>query len=310
MLTVLLATRNGEKTLPAVLDAYRQLHGPDSGWKLVVIDNGSTDRTKDIVESFLDLLPLTYKFESAPGKNAALNAGLECVEGDLVVFTDDDAFPRPDWLINLRAGADAQQSYSVFGGVILPRWEVPPPAWVAWVDQSPTFALTDPALKEGPVPASIFGPNMAIRTALFDSGVRFDVSIGPSGKNYAMGSESELIQRLLRQGHKAWHISSAIVEHFIRDFQMEKSWILERAIRFGRGQYRISQAEELPLKTHYWLGVPRFLVRGILQQIILLGRAGLTFDEEKFFCERWEFNFQMGKIIEARILHNTTRVPL
>ena len=303
MLTVLFATRNGAKTLPTVLNAYTQLEWPDSGWKLVIIDNGSTDNTKEVIQNFRGLLPLTYEYEGVLGKNAALNTGLKFVEGDLVVLTDDDVYPRPDWLVTLRTSADAQQRYSIFGGVILPRWEVPPPHWIAWTRQSAMFAITNPAFREGPVTDGIFGPNMAIRTAVFEDGIRFDVLIGPRGPAYAMGSETELIQRLLRQGHNAWHIQGAVVEHFIRDYQLKKPWVLSRAIRLGRGEYRLSQSDGFPAGVQYWMGVPRFLFRAIVERGILLVLAWISLNEKRRFCARWEFNYQLGKIIEARILN-------
>src|SRR5882724_9338189 len=114
MLTVLIATRNGVRTLPRVLEAYTCLQPPTGGWKLVVIDNGSTDQTRDIVLSFLDRLPLEYLFEERSGKNIALNTGLAKLEGDLAVFTDDDAIPSPDWLVSYRAAADTHTACSLF----------------------------------------------------------------------------------------------------------------------------------------------------------------------------------------------------
>ena len=109
MLTVLIATRNGAHTLPRALSALAQLDSPAGGWKLVVVDNGSTDETKEIIQSFTGRLPITYVFEAAPGKNAALNAGLNKIEGDLVVFTDDDTLPHADWLVEMRQAADCHE---------------------------------------------------------------------------------------------------------------------------------------------------------------------------------------------------------
>src|SRR5712664_4657115 len=175
MLTVLLATRNRAAILREVMEAYCHLHVPASGWKLVVVDNASTDQTQEVLASFIGRLPLHSIHEPRLGKNFALNAGLSCVEGDLVVLTDDDAFPNPDWLAQLRTAADAQPAFTMFGGVVLPRWEVPPPAWVRWVDAGPVYTISDPALQEGPIEAHLlFGPDMAVRASAFQSGTRFD----------------------------------------------------------------------------------------------------------------------------------------
>src|SRR5688572_29690523 len=98
MLTTLIATYNGARTLPEVLKAYCALQPTDGRWKLVVVDNGSTDRTSEIIAAYRQHLPLTYLIEPKQGKNAALNTGLTCRAGDLLVLTDDDVLPRSDWL--------------------------------------------------------------------------------------------------------------------------------------------------------------------------------------------------------------------
>ena len=51
--------------------------------------------------------------EPEAGKNIALNAGLAFVSGDLVVLTDDDAIPRPDWLVRLRQAADSNPTFGI-----------------------------------------------------------------------------------------------------------------------------------------------------------------------------------------------------
>jgi glycosyltransferase involved in cell wall biosynthesis len=307
MLTVLLATRNGRRTLPGVLEAYSRVEAPQGGFRLVIVDNASTDGTPDLLAPFLGRLPLTLLSETTPGKNVALNRGLSAVEGDLVVFTDDDAFPRPDLLVRLRAAADAHPEFSIFGGVVVPRWEQPPPEWLRWVPQGPVFTLTPPTMVEGPAkPSDVFGPNMAIRAAVFATGHRFDAAIGPRGTAYAMGSEAEFLRRLMRQGHAAWHVTGAVVEHFIRASQMDAAWIRGRAVRFGRGQFRLAQPEAAePLVS--WLGVPRYLFRGLGEQALRMLGACLRRDAQGLFLARWEFNRLWGAAVEARIMRNETK---
>ena len=300
MLTVLLATRNRAQILSEVLEAYCRLQAPASGWKLVVVDNGSTDESPEVVARFAARLSLASIREPKSGKNAALNAGIQLAEGDLVVLTDDDAFPAVDWLVQLRNAADEQPAYAIFGGVVTPRWEISPPAWIRWVDAGPVFTVTDPSLREGPIePHHVFGPNMAVRTAVFQAGTKFDTGIGPSGKSYAMGSETELVLRLASQGCKAWHVQKAVVEHYIRKEQLQKSWVRGRGIRFGRGQYRLYGSER-NANAIKWNGVPLHLVRRALKQAVL-GLAPF-FGREAQFRALWRRNVFLGEIREARKL--------
>lgn len=303
MLTVIFATLNGAGRLPEVFASYGRLAPPQGGWKLVVVDNDSKDGTGALVESWRDRLPLVSLTESAPGKNAALNTGLAHLEGDLAVFTDDDVFPHPDWLVQLRAAADANTGHTIFGGRVLPRWEVPPPQWVVrWVPPGPVFTLTDTSLRGGPTGAhTVFGPNMAIRAEVFASGARFATSIGPQGRDYAMGSETELVRRLLRRGHEAWHVPEAVVEHFIRKTQMTQQWVLGRAARFGRGQFRLTYADA-PLAARALRGVPLFLYRQLMGEMAAVLKAECRFDAEAAFRARWELNYIRGQMREARVI--------
>ena len=303
MLTVLIATYNGMHTLPKQLDAFCQLRVPIGDWKLVIVDNGSTDSTRQIIHSFTDRLPLTYMFEPSRGKNAALNTGLASAEGDLVVFTDDDTVPRPDWLLEMRRAVDSNPSFSVFGGTVIPHWEVPPEDWIAtWVQLVPVFSITDPSWKEGPISSGyVFGNNMAIRAEVLKAGYRFNVEIGPRGRNYAMGSETELTMRLAKAGFMAWHCKQVVVEHLIRKFQLSQAWILRRATRFGRGKYRLTIQYENVNRKKY-LGVPRYLIRELMKKSLDVGRAKLHGDPAIVFEKRWIFNYLLGQAIEARLI--------
>lgn len=300
MLTVFFATHNRSQILPKVFESFTHLQSPPGGWKLVVIDNGSTDATREVLASHPQGLPLTCLFESTPGKNAALNTGLAHLEGDLAVFTDDDIFPRPDWLIRLRTAADADPQYSMFGGSVVPHWQSPPPDWLEWVPRGPAFALTEAAWPDGPTdPLNLFGPNIAIRSSIFADGTRFDVSIGPRGANYAMGSETELILRLAAQGQKAWHVKEAVVEHMVSDFQMRKPWVFGRALRYGRGSFRRAKAQN-PAIYPYYFGVPLRLWIKLVKPCLKMAAAQISRNRKRSFSARWEFNYLLGHVVEAK----------
>jgi L-malate glycosyltransferase len=117
MLTVVLATFNGAKTLPKVLEAYGRLIAPTGGWKVIVVDNESTDGTRNVIEGSSATLPLEYRYEARRGKNAALNSAIAGICGDLVVFTDDDVVPEPNWLVEVRKSVDANQGGSMISQI-------------------------------------------------------------------------------------------------------------------------------------------------------------------------------------------------
>lgn len=305
MLTVLMATHNGAGTLPRVLNAYTKLDPPRGGWNLIVVNNGSTDETQTILDSFQSRLPLRCIQEPKLGKNNALNTGLLNVTGNLIVMTDDDAIPKPDWLKQFRDAADAHSSFSVFGGVIVPNWEDPPETWI--LPFCYILTITDPSWQEGPIQATrIYGPNMAVRSEVIQAGHRFDPSLGPTGSRYQMGDETDFLQRVCKAGFRPWHCQLAIVEHIIRKNQMVQSWMLRRAKASGRAEYRreYMECEEHQRPTPTLLfGIPRYIIREIMEQAVRVGVASVSRNSDRTFKERWRLHFLVGRALGGRDLH-------
>ncbi len=301
MLTVLMASHNGAATLPAVLDAYCRLSAPAGGWRLLLVDNDSDDATAALAAGYAGRLPLRLLHEARRGKNAALNTGLAAAlaePGDgaeLLVFSDDDATPRPDWLLRLSEAAAAQPGFAVFGGAIVADWGAAPPDWVLRrVPLGLTYGLTAPGRAAGPVcPGLVWGANMAVRRAVFEAGHRFDEAVGPNGASYAMGSETELTRRLHAAGRRSWFVPAAVVAHHIRPAQLGVADILRRAWRFGRGKFR----QDAPGVFPELLGLPRWMYkRALLEALGWLRARG---DAGRRFGHRWELAFLAGYAREA-----------
>lgn len=303
MLTVILSTYNRGHLLAKTLDSFSQLEPPKNGWKLIVIDNRSHDDTRKVVLSFQDQLPLTYIYESKPGKSAALNRGLSDREGDLIILTDDDVLAHKDWLLNLEAAADANPGYHLFGGRIIPRWEIEPEAWLTeTVSIQGNFALTDPSWLDGPIKASlIFGPNMACRSEVFDKGFLFDERIATDGTtSFPMGDETDLLVRAERAGFKAWFVKDAVIEHTIPASNIKPKWLIRRAFRQGRGWVCVFQQtgiENAPIL----FGCPRFLWRSLAEDGLAVLHAYLLLNKRKILKARCALNYRCGQIYQHRV---------
>lgn len=270
MLTVVIATYNGAATLDRVLSGYARATIPPGGWQLILIDNGSTDESPNIIHRYSDKLPLVYLLENRRGKNKALNYAISKFSGELIVFSDDDAIPAPDFLVQWAETPSRHPGYAMFGGAIRPAWSATPPAWIddpnLRVDVA--YAITPPDQPEGPVePERIWGPNMAVRREVFELGHRFDEKVGPQGKAYAMGSETSFTIRLAQNGYRGWFLPNIIVEHIIRENQLCRSWVRRRAVNFGRGRFRQHQLLD-QADRNLWLGLPRWRLRQLVGDLV------------------------------------------
>lgn len=311
MLTVIVATYNGGSALAQMLDALCALEEPVGGWRLILVDNESTDESFELLKRYRERLPLRILQHPVRGKNKALNAALPYLEGDLVVFTDDDVLPRPDWLVRLRGAADSNPGYAVFGGAIIPRWEAQPDAWLLEVvDQGVAYTLTDPLLEEGSISgALVWGPNMAVRSFLFrEQGHRFAEEIGPRPGAYAMGGETEFNLRMEEHGHRSYFVPSAIVEHMIPEAHLRWDWLMGRARRFGRGYCRRWKLVERHSGPS-WRGVPRYFYGDLTRAWVRRLKARYRGDIKATFRASWELNERRGMIAQARDEARRARVP-
>lgn len=77
-------------------------------WELVVVDNGSTDDTVEVVQSFRDRLPaLRLVSEPVKGKSMALNHGVAASNGQVLVFLDQDDEVAPGYLAAMGEALEA-----------------------------------------------------------------------------------------------------------------------------------------------------------------------------------------------------------
>ena len=238
MLTVMFSTHNGQSVLPRMLESLCRARPPVGGWRVIAVDNASTDASAEILRSFVARLPLTVLSEPLPGKNRALNRALKQAEGDLYVFCDDDVVVAEDWLEQWRDTADARQGFDLFVGATRPLWPGAPPAMPLDDQQVAIIFGVNGHMSEGPCsPMCVLGTNMALRAAVFAGGLRFNETIGPDGSGrYAMGSETELGKRLGEAGVRCWFSEGPKVEHIVRPRQLQPLSMAQRGYRWGRGQ--------------------------------------------------------------------------
>lgn len=253
--SVLLATRNRAALLRDTLARFAELDTAGVEWEVIAIDNGSGDETAHVLAEAAARLPLTALHEPRAGKNVALNRGLGLARGELLLFTDDDVLASRGWLkAHVRAARDWPAA-SIFAGRI--QLHFPPDTPERLERHAPVRSLLcefDLPGPEAPIRELPLGANFSVRARAM-RGIRLDDGIGPQeGRNYAMGSETELLKRLREQGHSIVYVPDAAIEHVVQPSQIETSWLLGRSYRLGRGLARMGFVHNQPSRPVF--GVP------------------------------------------------------
>lgn len=297
-LSIVIATHNGQGVLGRVLEGYEKIQNGDDNWKLIIVDNASTDDTAKIIHEFSNRLPIKYIFVPDPGKNGALNAGLREIEGSIIILSDDDAIPQPGFLNAWRDAFERLPQFDIFGGAIHLEFDAPAPGWLLRRELKfeELYAIRKNVI-EGPIhPLKIYGPNMAVRRKVFDEGLTFNSSIGPNSADakYAMGSENDFCTRAAEKGYTTGFTPQPLVFHIVRPHQMTREYWANRAYKLGRGAAKQQwDSGKLVLKD-------RPPLVELAAQLVRLTRRSIqyltTFVPGNYlnFMARWEFGFGCG----------------
>ncbi len=100
--SVIIPVLNGANTIANTLWALVSQAGGPAQTEIIVVDNGSTDNTREVVSQF-DVRLLD---ETTRGPSAARNRGLHAATGDVILYTDADTLPTRRWLAELMAAFD------------------------------------------------------------------------------------------------------------------------------------------------------------------------------------------------------------
>ena len=95
--SVIVPVRDGESTIADCIDAILAAEYPSDCREVLVVDNGSTDRTTSLIKA----RPVTYLSEPEPGVSNARNRGIAESTGDILAFVDADCLVEPQWLTEL-----------------------------------------------------------------------------------------------------------------------------------------------------------------------------------------------------------------
>lgn len=238
--SVVVCTYNRCDSLFAVLGNIAVQIMPESvTWEVVVVDNNSTDKTREAVGQVARRWPgrFRYIFEERQGLSIARNRGISEARGTVIAFTDDDVKINPDWLHNLTSSLHIG-SWAGAGGRIIPVWPKSLPGWMS-VDDHRTMGVFV-QFDAGPDPKELsrppYGANMAFLRTAFEKYGGFRTDLGRSGNNLLSSEDTEYGDRLLAAGERLRYEPHAIVFHPAPENHMTRHFVLRWWFWFGYGE--------------------------------------------------------------------------
>ena len=105
-MTIVIPAFNEEQHLARTLTHAMEVAYPADKLQVITVDDGSTDRTLEVMHQVQTRYPelIVVEFEENKGKRLAMAAGVNMATGDIVVFTDSDSFLDPQAIRNIVDG--------------------------------------------------------------------------------------------------------------------------------------------------------------------------------------------------------------
>jgi GT2 family glycosyltransferase len=250
--------------------------------EIVVVDNGSSDQTRDVVGKHSEgKIQVKYVSEPTPGLCRARNAGTTASDGELIFFADDDIVPQPDWISHLAAPLVSNRFDGVVGRIQLGE-ELSRP----WLTRQHKVSL---AVYEFPeyAPLQLVGANMGFRREVLQKIPQFDAELDAGALGYA--GDTLFSWQMTEAGYQLKYVPEATVIHHPDQSRLVRSSWLSSGRKHGSSMayllhHWFHEAIPSPRLLYYYFGL-KLRLRRMLQPQGLFESEGAAPWEMSYICE-------------------------
>lgn len=254
LLSVIIPTRNRSELLRGALQSIVNQSFSKEKFEVIVVDNGSTDNTKQIVGSFNAKLPnLIYYFDAAPGLHVGRHNGYKLAKSEILVYADDDIEAFPTWLEGIWESFQDSKVMLV-GGKNYPKWKNVPPLWIKnkWNQQNQyghclaALSLIDFGDEIKEIPAFfVYGCNFSVRKSIITATKGFHPDGFPSDMIEYRGDGESYVDKFIEEHHyKVVYNPKASVYHIVTEDRLTLDYFKKRMFRAGVEQSYVDKRYE------------------------------------------------------------------
>jgi glycosyltransferase involved in cell wall biosynthesis len=235
-ISAVVCTRDRSTYLAQCLTALEKQSLPRRRYEVIVVDNGSSDDTKNIVTAFCERQPnFRYVEEPRTGLSIARNTGIAATRTEIVAFTDDDAEPDPSWLERILGRFEEfPTNVGIVGGDVTPVWEAERPPWLSDYLLRPLSAglkwSTEPrVLRPGEWLVEV---NSGYKKAALLQVGKFPERLGRVG-DLLLSGDGAINLLIQRAGYLLYYDPAILVRHHIPPSRTTKDWFRRRSFWQG-----------------------------------------------------------------------------
>jgi glycosyltransferase involved in cell wall biosynthesis len=281
--SVIVCTFNRCGSLAETLASLAALEVPEEiAWEVVVVDNNSTDGTREVVARFSrDAAVRTrYLFEPRQGLSHARNFGLAASDAEYVLFTDDDVLVDSGWL-RYTVAALVDRHADCAGGKVLPLWRGNRPQWLGdrMLNVLAVLDYGDEVLElgGGTDDRILYGASLAFRREKLLAVGAFNPDLGRKG-SVGTGEDMEIQEKLRQRAARIIYEPLAVVYHKIDPERLHKRYFRRWHYDAGRDRAKVVKPSRFTV-----MGIEDYLLREFLSTATKMLSAALQLRWNRLF---------------------------
>lgn len=246
-ITISICTYNGEKYLDDVIESIIKQDNYDKYVdKLQIVDNASSDNTKDIILKYQKKYPnIEYIYEEKPGLSYARRHGA-VVDSEWIAYLDDDNILMKGWVIEAVKFITNNPKIGAFNGASIAtiRHEISEEETIILKAIYDYLACTHCCIEDykmklasaikGPFGAGIVLKTKPLKEFLSEGWTK---NIGRKGSDLGSGEDGEIVNAIIERGFLYGYNDKMALLHIIPKSRLQESYILKLIHGLNKGYY-------------------------------------------------------------------------
>lgn len=238
-ISIIVCTYNRCEILKYCLDSLEKQYVEKAQYEVIVVDNNSTDNTKEVVEEYCGRNSnFRYVFEENQGLSHARNRGAKESEADWVGYVDDDGKVRENYIEQALYTIE-NFDFDCFGGKVVNWFKYGKPRWYSEIYDPEKEKYKEICEYEGFVSGGISFYKKAI--IIMHGG--FSSELGMKGGEMGVGEETRLQVLIKKNGGKTGLNPFITLEHIVAPEKMNILYFIKRSYHAGKVENTVFNME-------------------------------------------------------------------